>query len=249
MSILGRRNMQKGDVAIVDTPYINGIADIIGGPNTELGTKTYPKYLYKFRQGKVFDPTSGFTAELNSEDEIWLEDNPNYVSIIGVDVDYPSANARPRSSAASVAPSTKETLSGLSAARARRESTRAAEADTVVYLSDRKYSRKEIGRVDKDGRVLKGENELRCVQVGRVDQDGTVFRGDTLWNEKMIGRVYPDGTILQGTNSWNEKVIGAVDSYGIVSQGKTTWRKNKIGLVEGPRNEQAGAALLLLLQD
>lgn len=241
--------MRIGDVVIVDTPYINGIADIIDGPNTELGTKTYPKYLYKFRAGKVFDPTSGFTAELNSEDEIWLEDNPNYVSIIGVDVDYPRENVRPQSSGSSGIPSVKEILSGVVGARTRHESRRTAEADTVVFLGERTYNHEEVGRVDKDGRVLKGENELRCVQVGRIDKNGTVFRGDTLWNEKKIGRVAPDGTVLKGTNSWDEKTIGEVDSNGSVVRGETSWKQEDIGRVEGPRKQEAGAALLLLLVD
>ena len=84
MSIFGRRTVRVGDVVAIDTPYLNGIARIVDGPNTEQGTKAFPKFLFKFERGYIADPDSGFLDVLNG-DEIWLEDNAKHVSIFGVD--------------------------------------------------------------------------------------------------------------------------------------------------------------------
>lgn len=84
MSIFGRRTVEVGDVIAIDTPYLNGIAKVIAGPDTERGTKSFPKFLFKFQRGFIADPSTGFLGTLKGE-EIWLEDNAKHVSIFGVD--------------------------------------------------------------------------------------------------------------------------------------------------------------------
>lgn len=84
MSIFGRRTVKVGDVIAIDTPYLNGIARIIDGPNYERGTKAFPKFLFAFERGYLADPSSGYLGVLNG-DEVWLEDNAQHVSIFGVD--------------------------------------------------------------------------------------------------------------------------------------------------------------------
>lgn len=84
MSIFGRRTIEVGDIIAIDTPYLNGIARIVAGPDTERGTKSFPKFLFKFERGYIADPSSGYLDILRG-DEIWLEDNAQHVSIFGVD--------------------------------------------------------------------------------------------------------------------------------------------------------------------
>lgn len=83
----GRRNLRIGDVVAFDTPFLNGVADVIAGPDSERGTKVYPKWLFRFRWGVLVDKHADNVFPLNSSDELWLEDNANYTSIVGVDID------------------------------------------------------------------------------------------------------------------------------------------------------------------
>lgn len=85
VTIFGRRTIRPGDRVAIDTPYLNGIASIEAGPDVERGTKTFPKFLFRFEKGVIVDPETSFVGELNSSDEIWLEDDAQYVSIFGVD--------------------------------------------------------------------------------------------------------------------------------------------------------------------
>ena len=85
VTIFGRRTIRPGDRVAIDTPYLNGIANIESGPDVERGTKTFPKYLFSFVEGILVDPETSFVHKLSPEDEIWLEDDANYISIFGVD--------------------------------------------------------------------------------------------------------------------------------------------------------------------
>lgn len=83
--MFGRRTVEIGDVVAFDTPYLNGIAEVIDGPDSDRGTKSLPKWLFRFRQGVIADPSTGYVGELSPSDEGWFEDNAHYISIFGVD--------------------------------------------------------------------------------------------------------------------------------------------------------------------
>lgn len=82
---LGRRTVRKGDTVAIDTPYLNGIADVIDGPSTEHGTKVHPKFLFRFQSGVIVDAAASYAGDLTEADELWLEDVPRFISIVGVD--------------------------------------------------------------------------------------------------------------------------------------------------------------------
>lgn len=83
--MLGRRTVAIGDTVVFDTPYFNGIAKVIDGPSTEKGTQSLPKWLFLLQKGILADGSTGYTSTVDGTEEIWLEDNARYISIVGVD--------------------------------------------------------------------------------------------------------------------------------------------------------------------
>lgn len=174
--MLGRRTVRIGDVVVFDTPYINGVADVIDGPDSVRGTKTYPKWLFRFRSGVLADGESGYVGPLGPADEGWFEDNPHYMSIVGVDDEniglfdaVALAAALPHGS-------------GPNNRRQDGHSGGGAMRDTAVF-GGVGWSREQVGEVDADGKVYEGAGWNRK-QIGEVDADGNVYEG-TGWSRKQ----------------------------------------------------------------
>lgn len=121
--------------------------------------------------------------------------------------------------------------------------TMTQESKQTEIFKQTQYGEERLGYIGDDQIIYK----LRWEEgrpIGRIDDKGRVFR-TTQYDERELGHFSTDGEIYSH-GLFEGGALGWVDPDGVVIQGGLILGEEEVGRVDGPAQEAAAAALLLL---